>query len=117
MRKASRTKAHVFVAMLALKITRHFEACLRTVFATTEDDPHAITPDDALVALGRLTYLYQTHHGKRIARLPRPDEYQANILRALGITFPPNQKLASAQKSTNMPRRQQPFQQYRHFSK
>lgn len=97
-RKANRTKAHVFVAMLALKITRHFEACLRAVFATTDDDPHAITPDDALVALGRLTYLYQTHHGKRIVHLPRPDEHQANILRALGITFPTKPKISKRTK-------------------
>ncbi|CAE6493385.1 transposase (fragment) [Nitrosomonas nitrosa] len=97
-RKANRTKAHVFVAMLALKITRHFEACLRAVFATTDNDPHAITPDDALVALGRLTYLYQTHHGKRIVHLPRPDEHQANILRALGITFPTKPKISKRTK-------------------
>ena len=58
LRKAERTKAHVFVAMLALKITRRFEADLRQTFGTTEDNPAAITPDDALVALGRLTYLY-----------------------------------------------------------
>lgn len=97
-RKANRTKAHVFVAMLALKITRHFEACLRAVFATTDNDPHAITTDDALVALGRLTYLYQTHHGKRIVHLPRPDEHQANILRALGITFPTKPKISKRTK-------------------
>ncbi|CAE6489635.1 hypothetical protein NMYAN_100059 [Nitrosomonas nitrosa] len=37
-----------------------------------------------------MTYLYQTHHGKRIVHLLRPDEHQANILRALdiNITFP-----------------------------
>jgi hypothetical protein len=92
-RKASRTKAHVLVAMLALKITRHFEACLRTVFATTDDDPNTTTLDDALAALGRLTYLYQTRHGRRIVHLPRPDEHQASILSALGISFPTKPKI------------------------
>ena len=89
LRKAERTKAHVFVAMLALKITRQFEADLRKVFGTTGENADAITPDDALVALGRLTYLYSTdRNGDRHVYLPRPDEHQNKILKALGLTFP-----------------------------
>jgi len=88
LRKAVRTQAHVFVALLALKLTRRFEAGLRQAFGTTEDDPAAITVDDALVALGRLTYLYQTHKGQRSVRLPRPDALQSKILNALGLSFP-----------------------------
>nr|WP_186409059.1 IS1634 family transposase [Candidatus Accumulibacter aalborgensis] len=89
LRKAERTKAHVFVAMLALKITRRFEADLHRTFGSTEDDPAAITPDDALVALGRLTYLYSTdRNGQRHPHLPRPDEQQAKILEAIGLSFP-----------------------------
>jgi hypothetical protein len=67
--------------MLALKITRRFEAALQRTFGSTEDDPAAITPDDALVALGRLTYLYTTdRNGQRHTHLPRPDDQQAKIL-------------------------------------
>ena len=89
LRKAERTKAHVFVAMLALKITRQFEASLRQTFGTTDTDADAITADDALVALGRLTYLYSTdRNGDRHVYLPRPDEHQNKILKALGLTFP-----------------------------
>jgi ribosomal protein L11 methylase PrmA len=89
LRKAERTKAHVFVAMLALKITRQFEAGLRQSFGTTGDDATAVTPDDALVALGRLTYLYTTdRNGQRHVHLPRPDEQQSKILGALGLSFP-----------------------------
>jgi hypothetical protein len=89
LRKAERTKAHVFVAMLALKITRQFEASLRQTFGTTDTDADAITADDALVALGRLTYLYSTdRNGDRHVYLPRPDEQQSKILKALGLTFP-----------------------------
>ena len=40
--------------MLALKITRQFEAGLRKGFGTVGEDGEAITPDDALVALGGL---------------------------------------------------------------
>jgi len=89
LRKAERTKAHVFVAMLALKITRRFEADLRRMFGSTESDPAAITPDDALAALGRLTYLYSTdRNGQRHTHLPRPDEQQAKILDAIGLSSP-----------------------------
>jgi hypothetical protein len=88
-RKAARTKAQVFVAMLALKITRQFEVGLRKVFGTVGEDAAAITPDDALVALGRLTYLYTTdRNGQRHAHLPRPDELQGKILNAIGLAFP-----------------------------
>ena len=89
LRKAARTKAHVFVAVLALKITRRFEAALRQTFGSAEHDPAAITPDDALVALGRLTYLYSTdRNGQRHTHLPRPDDQQAKILDAIGLSFP-----------------------------
>lgn len=89
LRKAERTKAHVFVAMLALKITRQFEAGLRQAFGTTESSSTAITSDDALLALGRLTYLYSTdRNGQRHTHLPRPDEQQAQILGAIGLAFP-----------------------------
>jgi len=88
-RKAERTKAHGFVAMLALKITRQFETGLRQAFGTTDEDAAALTPDDALVALGRLTFLYATdRNGQRRVHLPRPDEHQGKILGALGLTFP-----------------------------
>ena len=58
LRKANRTRAHVLVAMLALKITRAFEDKLRAVFNTTDQDAHTLTVDDALIALSRITYLY-----------------------------------------------------------
>lgn len=94
LRKAERTKAHVFIAMLALKITRQFEAGLRQAFGTTDQDTAAMTPEDALVALGRLTYLYTTdHNGERHVHLPRPDEQQAKILAALGLSFPTKPKV------------------------
>ena len=92
-RKANRTKAHGFAAMLALKVTRQFEAGLRTSFGAVGEDGGAITPDDALVALGRLTYLYTTDRdGQRHARLPRPDGHQAKILDAIGLSFPTKPK-------------------------
>jgi hypothetical protein len=41
------------------------------------------------VALGRLTYLYSTdRNGQRHTHLPRPDDQQAKILDAIGLSFP-----------------------------
>ena len=94
LRKADRTRAHVFVAMLALKITRRFEILLRKAFGTTDEHPDAITVEDALVALGRLTYLHQTDQGKQRTLLPRPDALQSKILDALGLSFPRKAKAA-----------------------
>jgi transposase len=88
LRNAERTKAHVFVAMLALKITRRFQSLLHQAFGTTDDDPRARTPEDALTALSRLTYLIYDVKGCRYARLIQPDEEQRTLLDALGLRFP-----------------------------
>jgi transposase len=88
LRNAQRTKAHVFVAMLALKITRLFDFLLHKAFATTDDDPHTMTHEDALQSLGRLTYLIYEVKGSRYVRLIQPDEEQHALLEALGIRFP-----------------------------
>jgi len=88
LRNAERTKAHVFVAMLALKITRAFEDKLHQTFGTTDTDPNAITIDDALLALSRITYQHHQVNGQSFARLPRPDAQQFAIFSALGLSFP-----------------------------
>lgn len=88
LRNGKRTKAHVFVAMLALKITRLFQALLHKAFGTTDDDPTATTPEDALQALARLTYLIYDVKGTRYARLIQPDDRQRALLDALGVAFP-----------------------------
>jgi hypothetical protein len=93
-RQANRTRAHVFVALLALKVTRQFETHLRQTFGTVGADLDAITPEDAWVALGRLTYLYTTDRdGQRHTHLPRPDTHQSAILAALGLSFPTRPKV------------------------
>lgn len=93
-RKATRTRGHVFVAMLALKITRLFEEKLQAKFGTTDQDPNAITIEDALTALSRITYLYYNIKGKVFARLPRLDDLQCAIFNALGLRFPPREARA-----------------------
>lgn len=88
LRKAERTRAHVFVAMLALKITRCFEQKLHHAFGTTDDDAHAVDLDEALLALSRLTYLHYEINGQLTTRLPRLDPQQHAIFQALGLDFP-----------------------------
>jgi len=87
-RKKSRTEGHVFVAMLALKITRAFEEKLHASFGTTNNDPHTMTLDDALAALSRFIFLRYQVHGKSLLRLPKPDKEQEGILKVLGIFLP-----------------------------
>ena len=87
-RKKIRTEGHVFVAMLALKVLRCFEGKLQTAFGTTDENPHTITPSDALVSLSRIVFLRYTHEGNTEHCLPQPDEEQRAILKALGITLP-----------------------------
>jgi len=88
LRNGKRTKAHVFVAMLALKITRLFESLIHNVFGTTDNDPNAMTHEDALQSLARLTYLIYDVKGARYARLIQPDDDQRALFDALGIHFP-----------------------------
>lgn len=88
LRNGSRTKGHVLVAMLALKITRLFEDKLHKAFRTTDDDPNALTLDDALLALSRIIYLQYEANDQRFVRLTRLDALQTSLFKALGLTFP-----------------------------
>jgi len=86
-RKAPRTRAHVLVTMLALKVVREMRRALVTAFGTTDDDKMAVTVDDALAALSRLCLLIYQVRGTAITRLPSPDARQAAILNALGTPY------------------------------
>ena len=88
LRNGSRTKGHVLVAMLALKITRLFEDKLHKAFRTTDDGPNALTLDDALLALSRIIYLQYEVNNQRFVRLTRLDALQTSLFKALGLTFP-----------------------------
>ena len=83
-RNAPRTRAHVLVTMLALKVVREMRRALTAAFGTTDDDKMAVTVDDALAALSRLCVLIYQVRGTVISRLPSPDARQAAILNALG---------------------------------
>ena len=84
-RKAARTRGHVFIAMLALKITRLMEQRLKYAFGTTDTGEDAENIASALSALSRLS-LQHYHLGSEVVLgLPRPDARQAQILSALDV--------------------------------
>jgi transposase len=88
-RKESRTRGHVFGCLLALKLSRELERRLHAAFGTTDANPQAITVADALAALSRLCLLdYQIDEKTSVTQLPKPDQRQEEILRALDVTLP-----------------------------
>ncbi len=95
-RKESRTRGHVFAAMLALKVVREGERGLKDAFGTTEQSAEALTLDDALSALSRLCFQRQEIGGQEVLHLPRPDARQAAIFAAWGITPPTTTRPAKA---------------------
>ena len=86
-RKESRTRGHVFIAMLALKVLRLMEQRLRSAFGTTDTNAEAETADSALSALSRLCLQHYTIGDQSITGLPRPDARQSLILDALQVTL------------------------------
>jgi len=88
-RKESRTRGHVFVCLLAWKLSRELQRRLAAAFGPMQDEPHGVTVSDALAALNRLcllTYPFDETHS--VTRLPRPDAQQTRILQALQVPLP-----------------------------
>lgn len=84
-RKEQRTRGHVFIAMLALKVLRLMEQRLGSALGTTQTNPEAETADSALAALSRLCLEHYTIGQQQIVGLPRPDARQQQILDALNV--------------------------------
>jgi transposase len=97
LRKKERTRAHVFVAMLALKIVRHFRQKLQS-------QPLPWTVQDALDALSRYIFLDYEIEGKKIQVLPQPDAIQSQIFDALGIKLPQKSLINGKSGKTNVGR-------------
>jgi transposase len=88
-RKERRTRGHVFVCLLALKLSRELQRRLAAAFGTTQDAPHGVTVPDAVAALNRLCLLtYPLDETHSVTRLPRPDAQQTQILQALQVPLP-----------------------------
>lgn len=87
-RKANRTRGHVFCAMLALKIARAFDTGLKAAFGSTADDSRALTLADALHTLSRLCFQRYDAETQSFLMLPQVDQKQAAIFNAVGIRPP-----------------------------
>lgn len=87
-RKASRTRGHVFAAMLALKVAREGARGLKAAFGTTEHRAQALTLKDALSALSRLCFQRHEIGAQEWLQVPRPDQRQTAIFTALGVRPP-----------------------------
>lgn len=87
-RKKSRTRGHVFVAMLALKLARTLESRLKAAFGTTEQGDGALTVKDALHALSRLCFQRHEMGDQTFLTLPRADQKQERIFNAVNVRLP-----------------------------
>lgn len=87
LRKKTRTLGHVFISMLALKVTRQMEQALRASLGTT--DKGGETVDSALSALSRVCLLRYNIANQSVVTLPKTDARQTNILKALGVELAP----------------------------
>lgn len=92
LRNAARTRAHIFVCMLSLKITRLMRSKLSIAYGTTESNKYTVTLETALALLDKLQFLYYDVAGQPMARLSQPSQEQQRLLVALGVTLPAHQK-------------------------
>jgi transposase len=98
LRKKERTRAHVLVAMLALKIVRQLRQKL-------ESKGLPWTAHDALDALSRYIFLSYEVEGIKTQVLPQPDEIQSQVFDALGIKLPQRSLSSGDSKKANVGRR------------
>jgi hypothetical protein len=82
-RKETRTRGHVFVAMLTLIMKRHMQRLLDTAYG-----PDRPAVREVLQSLDRLCCQERAVKGIPLRYIPTPDERQAGYLSALGVTLP-----------------------------
>lgn len=85
LRNENRTRGHVLISMLALKIVRLMEKRLQKSFGTTDDDKNTENLESSLTAISRLCLHKYKIGEEEIVGLPRPDSRQEKILSALKI--------------------------------
>jgi transposase len=96
-RKKAHTAAHVFIAMLALKIIRKAELLLKN---SGEESSDKLRLPDALRTMSRLCFLRYTIKDMEFLRLPQPDSRQIAVCNALGIRPPKNKTSNSVSAET-----------------
>ena len=102
-RKKTRTAAHVFTAMLALKIVRAADKLLKQASAANQGLPHGSNLKDALRIMSRLCFNCHRIKDIEVLRLPRLDHRQLAVCTALQINPPSHTlsaRLSAVAKST-----------------
>lgn len=87
LRNKGRTTGHVFISMLALKVTRQIEQTLRASLGTTENGGETV--ESTLNALSRICLLKYSIANQELITLPKTDARQTKILKALSINLTP----------------------------
>jgi len=87
-RKLTRTAAHVFIAMLALKIVRVAEQLFKHASSSDQGAGHDLRFSDALRIMSRLCFNRYTTKDIDLLRLPRLDDRQIKVCVALEIRPP-----------------------------
>jgi transposase len=93
-RKAHRTAAHVFIAMLALKIVRGAEQLLKQAFSSDQGSADDFRLNDAVRIMSRLCFNRYCVKDIEVLRLPRLDDRQLTVCAALQIPPPSNRSSA-----------------------
>lgn len=85
LRKSNRTKGHVFVCMLALKVWQYMKQKLKEGYGVEDSGLYNMTIEETLNQLDKYSFLYYTINGKRVARLSRASESQRYLFNVFGI--------------------------------
>jgi hypothetical protein len=93
-RKVHRTAAHVFTAMLALKIVRAAEQLLKQTCRSDQGTADDLRLNDALRIMSRLCFNRYRVKDIEVLRLPRLDDRQLTVCAALQIPPPSNRSSA-----------------------
>ncbi|EQD55792.1 hypothetical protein B2A_05521 [mine drainage metagenome] len=79
-RRKSRTRSHVFIAMLSYIIEKHLREKWKDIDVTVEEGIHELSSTNCIeVHVGAVKY----------NKIPKPRELGSKLLHALNVTLPP----------------------------
>lgn len=85
LRKEQRTRAHVFITMLALHAQRHMHEQLAKVYGTTDDDNYTVTVGNAIESLSKNCFIKVQSKTTTYDYLLGLNDQQKAIVEALGL--------------------------------
>lgn len=88
LRKSNRTRGHVFVCMLALKIWRYMSDKISEICGKTKQGSYNLRIEEALVQLDKICFLYYKINGKRVVRLSKLTQEQQYLFSIFDLQIP-----------------------------